>query len=48
MEFNPEIIEQIEVELDKLETLDPADLPEPASRLVDLLSSLLNDSEESD
>lgn len=47
MELTPEQIEEIESRLDQLETLDPAELPEPAAELVALLSRLLEESEES-
>ena len=41
MDLTPEQIDEIETMLEKLETLDPADLPEPAAELVELLSRIL-------
>jgi len=46
MDLSPEHIEEIERALEKLEGLDPADLPEPASELVTLLSRILEETEE--
>jgi hypothetical protein len=46
MDLTPEQVDEIESMLDKLETLDPADLPEPAANLVALLSRILEESEE--
>lgn len=41
MDLSQEQIDEINLALEKLETVDPADLPEPAAALVDLLSRLL-------
>lgn len=46
MELSPEQVEEIEQALDRLETLDPAALPEPAAELVALLNELLEETEE--
>lgn len=46
MDLTPHQIEEIEKALEKLETLDPAELPEPASELVALLSEILDESEQ--
>lgn len=46
MDLTPEQVDEIESMLDKLETLDPADLPEPAAELVALLSEILEESDE--
>jgi len=45
MDLSPDQVEEIELMLEKLETLDPADLPEPAAELVDLLARILDDRE---
>lgn len=45
MELTPEQVEEIERALDKLEILDPADLPDPAAELVALLSEILDETE---
>lgn len=45
MDLTREQIEEIERALDKLETLDPAELPEPAAELVALLSEILDETE---
>ncbi len=45
--MSPDEIEEIEQALEKLETLDPAELPEPAAELVSLLNKLLEETEES-
>lgn len=45
MDLSPEEIEEIEQALHKLETVDPADLPEPAAELVDLLNKLLEETD---
>lgn len=45
MDLTPEQIEEIERALDKLETLDAAELPEPAAELVALLSEILDETE---
>lgn len=47
MDLTPEQIEEIESRLEQLETLDPADLPEPAAELVALLGRILEESDES-
>jgi len=46
MDLSPEEIDQISEALSKLESLDPAELPEPAAELVALLSRLLEETEE--
>jgi hypothetical protein len=46
MDLSPEQIDEINLALEKLETIDPADLPEPAAELVELLSRLLEDTDE--
>jgi hypothetical protein len=46
MDLTPEQVDEIETMLDKLETMDPADLPEPAADLAALLSRILEESEE--
>ncbi|HJS71373.1 MAG TPA: hypothetical protein VJ858_01480 [Acidimicrobiia bacterium] len=46
MDLSPEKIEEIERVLQKLEELDPAELPEPAAELVTLLNDLLEGTEE--
>ena len=46
MDLSPEQIEEIEQALEKLEMLDPAELPEPAAELVSLLNKLLEETEE--
>lgn len=45
MDLSPEQIEEINQALEKLETLDPADLPEPAAELVTLLNSILEETD---
>jgi len=45
MDLTPEQIEEIEAKLAQLETMDPADLPEPAAELVTLLGKILEESE---
>lgn len=42
MEIDQAQIEEIESALQKLEQLDPADLPEPAAELAELLGRLLD------
>lgn len=42
MEVTPEERQRLEEALAELEALDPADLPDPASRLAGLLESLLD------
>jgi len=46
MDLSPEEVEEIEQALEKLETVDPAELPEPASELVSLLNRLLEETEQ--
>lgn len=46
MEIDEAQIEEIEAALEKLEKIDPADLPEPAAELADLLGRLLEQLEE--
>ncbi len=43
MDLSPEQIEEIETALGRLEDLDPAELPEPAAELVELLNRLLEE-----
>ncbi len=45
MDLSPQQIDDIEKALEKLETLDPAELPQPAADLVALLSEILDESE---
>jgi hypothetical protein len=47
MDLSPEQIEEIEQAIGKLEELDPAELPEPAAELVELLNQLLEEAGES-
>lgn len=44
MDLTPEQIAEIESKLQDLETLDPAELPQPAAELVTLLSQILEES----
>lgn len=46
MEVTPAERDDLERALDDLERLDPADLPEPAARLAELLGKLLDPAEE--
>jgi hypothetical protein len=46
MEIDEAQIAEIEAALEKLEQMDPADLPEPAAELADLLGRLLEQLEE--
>ena len=46
MEVTPEERQDLEAALAELEQLDPAQLPEPAARLADLLGRLLDPVEE--
>ena len=48
MDLTPEQIDEIEAMLERLETLDPADLPEPAAELVELLGRILETPEGED
>lgn len=47
MNIPEDILAAIEEKLEELAELDPADLPEPAAELADILSSLLDDVEAS-
>ena len=42
MELSQTQVEEIEAALARLEEVDPADLPEPAAELADILSRLLD------
>ena len=44
MDLTQEQIEKLEEALARLEELDPAELPEPAAELANLLGSILEDS----
>lgn len=46
MDLTPEQVEEINQALQQLESLDPAELPEPAAHLVELLSRLLEETEQ--
>lgn len=46
MEVTPEELGQLEAALAELAAVDPAELPEPAARLAELLSRLLDPPEE--
>jgi hypothetical protein len=46
MDLSPEQITEINQAIEKLETLDPADIPEPAADLVALLNSILEETDE--
>lgn len=41
MEIDDAQLQEIEAALEKLEKMDPAELPEPAAELADLLGRLL-------
>lgn len=43
MDLTPSQIEEIEEKLQRLETLDPSELPEPAAELVALLGRILEE-----
>lgn len=45
MDLSPEEIDEIEEILGQLESLDPSELPEPATELVTLLSRILDEDE---
>jgi hypothetical protein len=45
MDLTQDQIEQLEVLLARLAEVDPAELPEPASELANLLSSILEEQE---
>ncbi|HJQ77067.1 MAG TPA: hypothetical protein VJ948_07375 [Acidimicrobiia bacterium] len=46
MELTPEQMREIEAKIEELQRLDPADLPQPASELVEILGRLLDETEE--
>lgn len=46
MDLSPEQITEINQALEKLETLDPAEIPEPAAELVTLLNNILEETDE--
>lgn len=46
MEIDETQIQEIEAALGKLERMDPAEIPEPAAELADLLGRLLEQSEQ--
>jgi len=46
MDLTESQIGELETALEELETIDPASLPEPAARLADLLSRILDDLEQ--
>jgi len=48
MDLTPEQIEEIEAKLEELETLDPAELPQPAADLVALLAKILDEDGDED
>lgn len=45
MDLNESQIAELEAALQRLEDLDPAELPEPASELAELLGRILDDME---
>lgn len=45
MDISEEQLNELEEALQRLSELDPADLPEPASDLADLLSRILDETE---
>jgi hypothetical protein len=45
MDLNQDQIDRLEAALARLEELDPAEVPEPAAELADILSSILEESE---
>lgn len=47
MDINDTQLAELEEALKRLEDLDPADLPEPAAELADLLSRILDEMESS-
>lgn len=47
MELSQEQVEKLEAVLTRLEELDPAELPEPAAELANLLGAILEESESS-
>lgn len=46
MEIEQSKIEELEAALERLEQLDPAELPEPAAELAELLGRLLEELEQ--
>jgi len=42
MDLTESQIEELETALEELETIDPADLPEPAAQLAELLGRILD------
>lgn len=46
MDLTPEQMTEISEALEKLKTLDPADVPEPAAELVTLLNNILEETDE--
>jgi hypothetical protein len=46
MDLSPEQINEINQVLEKLESLDPAEIPEPAAELVTLLNNILEETDE--
>lgn len=47
MDLSQEQIDRLEAALARLEALDPAEVPEPAAELANLLGSILEESEPS-
>lgn len=47
MDLTDSQIEELEAALAKLESVDPADLPEPAAQLAALLNSILEEADPS-
>jgi hypothetical protein len=45
MDLTQDQIDKLEAALARLEELDPADVPEPAAELADLLGAILEESE---
>lgn len=45
MDLNEEQIAELEAALEKLQEIDPAQLPEPAAELASLLNQILEDLE---
>jgi hypothetical protein len=45
MDLTQDQIDKLEAALTRLEELDPAELPEPAAELAELLGSILEESE---
>ena len=42
MELTPELVAELETLLAQIEELDPAQVPEPASQLADILGRILD------